>query len=70
MEDVNKHWRIFVSLFKPGSEKKSSLGKFAFIWHFQQIGIVATKFEKTRIRFTSDVFAAVAVVDAKATWYL
>ena len=34
--------------------------------HFQQIGINATKIEKTGIHFKTDVFAAVAVVDAKA----
>ena len=38
------------------------------IWNFQQFGINAKRKEKTRIRFNSDVFAAVAVavVDAKA----
>ena len=36
--------------------KKSTPGKFAYIWHFQQIGINATKFEKTRIHFKIDVF--------------
>ena len=48
--------------------RTSNLGKFAYIWHFQQIGINAIKFkfEKTRIHFKSDVLAAVAVVDAKA----
>ena len=46
--------------------KKSTLGKFAYTCHFQQIGINATKIEKTGIHFKTDVFAAVAVVDAKA----
>ena len=46
--------------------KKSSPGKFAYTFHFQQIGINATKIEKTGIHFKTDVFAAVAVVDAKA----
>ena len=32
------------------------------------IGINATKLEKTLIHFKSDVFAAVAVVDAKTPW--
>ena len=45
--------------------KKLTPGKFSHIWHFQEIGISATKFEKARIHFKSDVFAAVAVVDAK-----
>ena len=43
-------------------------GKFAYTYHFQQIGINATKIEKTRIHFKTDVFAAVAVVDAKAPY--
>ena len=34
--------------------------------NLQQIGINATKIEKTGIHFKTDVFAAVAVVDAKA----
>ena len=44
--------------------KKSTPGKFAYSRHFQRIGINAKKFEKTLIHFKSDVFAAVAVVDA------
>ena len=40
-------------------------GKFEYIRHFQQIGINATKSEKTLIHFKSDVFPAIAVVDAK-----
>ena len=51
------------------SPKKSTLGKLAFIWRFQRIGIDERKFEKTRICFTRDVFAAVAVVDAYALCY-
>jgi len=43
---------------------KSTPGKFAYTCHFQQIGINATKIEKTGIHFKTDVFAAVAVVDA------
>ena len=49
--------------------KKSTPGKFAYTCHFEQIGINATKIEKTRIHFKTDVFAAVAVVDAKAPYY-
>ena len=45
--------------------KKSTLEKFAYVRHFQRIGINAKKFEKTPIHFKSDVFAAVAVVDTK-----
>ena len=37
-----------------------------YLGHFEQIGINATKTEKTGIHFKTDVFAAVAVVDAKA----
>ena len=44
-------------------------GKFAYTYHFQQIGINATKIEKMGINFKSDVFAAVAVVDAKAPYF-
>ena len=49
--------------------KKSSPGKFAYTCHFQQIGINATKIEKTGIHFKTHVFDAVAVVDAKAPYY-
>ena len=45
-------------------------GKFAYICHFQQIGINATKIEKTGIHFKTDVFTALAVVDAKAPYVL
>ena len=48
--------------------KKSTPGKFAYTCHFQQIGINATKTEITGIHFKTDVFAAVAVVDAKAPY--
>ena len=71
MEDVNKRRRIFFSLsLDLGAVlKKSTPGKFAYTCHFQQIGINATKIEKTGIHFKTDVFAAVAVVDAKAPYY-
>ena len=61
MEDVNKRRRILSAVFQ-----KSTPGKFAYTCHFQQIGINATKIEKTGIHFKTDVFPAVAVVDAKA----
>ena len=48
--------------------KKSTPEKFAYTCHFQQIGINATKIEKTGIHFKSDVFAAVSVLDAKASF--
>ena len=63
MEDVNKRRRISFSLSKLecGPQEINS-----YTCHFQQIGINATKIEKTGIHFKTDVFAAVAVVDAKA----
>ena len=61
MEDVNKRRRILSAVFQ-----KSTPGKFAYTCHFQQIGINATKIEKTGINFKTDVFAGVAVVNAKA----
>ena len=67
MEDVNKRRRISFSLLNLSAVlKKSTPGKFAYTSHFQQIGKNATKIEKTGIHFKTDVFAAVAVVDAKA----
>jgi len=66
MEDVNKRRQISFSLSNSALLKKLTPGKFAYIDHFWQIGINATKIEKTGIHFKCDVFAAVAVVDAKA----
>ena len=43
---------------------RSPSRKFAYIGHFQRIGINVTRFEKTRFHFKSDVFTAVTVVDA------
>ena len=70
MEDVNKRQRIFFLLFLNWSTvpKKSNPKKFIYIWHFQLIGINATMFEKTQILVESDVFVAVAVIDAKAPY--
>ena len=45
--------------------KKSTPGKLAYIKHFQRIGTNETKFENMVIHFKSDVFTAVAVVNAK-----
>ena len=71
MEDVNKRRRIsFLSLNLSAVLKKSTPGKFAYTCHFQQIGINATKIEKTGNHFKTGVFAAVAVVDAKAPYYM
>ena len=60
---------LFFSLNLSAVLKKSTPGKFAYTCHFQQIGINATKIEKTGLHFKTDVFAAVAVVDAKAAYY-
>ena len=60
---------FFLFLNLSAVDKKSNLEKFTHIWHFQRIGINATTFEKARIPFQSDVFAAVAFVDAKASYY-
>ena len=62
---------FFFSLSKPKcAPQESTPQKFANICHFQQIRINATKFGKTGIHFISDVFAAVALVDAKAPYSL
>ena len=67
MEDVNKRRRISFSLskFECGPLEINSW-EIRLHLPFQQIGIIATKFEKTVIHFKTDVFAAVAIVDAKA----
>ena len=39
--------------------------EFTYIFYFQRVGIQAMQFQKTRINFNSDVFAAVAIVIAK-----
>ena len=60
--------KFFLSLNLNAVPKKSTLEKFAFFRHFHRIRIKAKKFEKTPIHFKSDVFAAVAVVDAKTPY--
>ena len=73
MEDVNKRRRNFLSLSKLECSvwsPRNQPGKFAYIRHFQRIGINATKFEKELIHFKSDVFADVAVADAKTPYRL
>ena len=66
MEDVKKRRRIFLLFLNFSAvPKKSTPGKFAYIWQFQQIGINATKFEKTRIHFKINVFTTLVVGDAK-----
>ena len=62
---------FFLFLNLSAFPKKSTSGKFAYIIrHFQRIGINTTKFEKTLIHFKSDIFAAVAVVDAKTPYWV
>ena len=57
------------TLFKPESgPKKSTPRKFAYISHFQWIGINATKFEKREF-VLKVTLSSVAVVDAKAPYY-
>ena len=56
---------FFLSLNLSAVPKKSTPGKFAYIRHFQGIGINATVSEKTRIHHKNDVFAAVFVDYAK-----
>ena len=63
MEDVNKRRRISFSLSKRecGTQEVKSREIRLHRCYFQQIGI-----EKTGIHLKTDVFAAVAVVYAKA----
>ena len=71
MEDVNERRRNFFPFLNLNAvPKKTTLEKFAYFRHFQRIGINVKKFEKTPIHFKSDVFVAVAVVDAKTPYHL
>ena len=70
MEDVNKRPRIFLhSLNLSADPKKQTPRKFACIRNGQRLGINATKFKKLEFILKSDVFAAVAVADAKAPYF-
>ena len=69
MEDVNKRLRIFFLFLnlstvpkKPTRGHSPAFGIFSNLW----INAKKKKIEKTRTHFNSDVFAAFAVVDAKA----
>jgi len=67
MENVNKRRRISFSLSKfECCPEEISSREIHLHLPFQQIGINATKIEKTGIHFKTDVFAAVAVVNAEA----
>ena len=46
---------VFFSLNLSAVPKKSTPGKFACNWHFQRTGINATKSDKTRNHFSSDI---------------
>ena len=52
-----------------GGRKQATTNLFFYTYHFQQIGINTTTTEKMGIHFKTDVFAAVAVVDAKAFYW-
>ena len=71
MEDVNKRRRIFLSPSKLecGGQKINSW-EMPQICHFQRTGRNATKFKENANQFKSDVFATVAIVDAKAPQWL
>ena len=60
--NINKRLRSFLSLSKLEYGRQEINSKEI------RVGINATKFEKTRIHFKSDFFAAVAVVDANAPY--
>ena len=65
---TSDHDFFFLSLNLSAVPRKSTLGKFAYIRHFQGIGVNAIVFEKTWIHYNSDVFAALFVDDGKAPW--
>ena len=65
-EVVNKRRRISFSLSEAECAPQEINSKFAYICHFQQTGKKTRQSLKTGIHFKSDIFAAVAVVDAKA----
>ena len=67
MEDVKKRQRILLPVSKLESGPQE-INSREIRLQCQRIGISATKFEKTRIHFKSEVFAAVALVDAKAPY--
>ena len=53
---------IFLFLNLSAVSKKSTPGKFSYIWHFQRTGVKGDKVEKARIHVKSDIFTAVARV--------
>ena len=69
MEDVNRGRRIFfLSKLEHGPQEVNSR-EFAYMWYFNRIRILKRdKVWKNANSFKSDVFAAIAVVDAKAPY--
>ena len=65
---ISGHEFFFLFLNVIAVPMRSPPRKFAYIGHFQRIGINVTRFEKTRIHFKSDVFTVVTVVDATAPY--
>ena len=60
-------WKFFFLFLNLSAvPKKSTPGKFAYFRPFQRNSVNANTFEKTRIHFKGDVFAAVAVAVAVA----
>ena len=59
--------RSFLSLPKlECGPQEINLGHLPTLYIFRKFGITVTKFEKTQIHFKCEVFAEVAVVNAKA----
>ena len=67
IEDANTRRQIFHSLSKLGCGLQEFNSRKL---HLKRVGIIVTTFEKTRIHFNGDVSAAVAVVVAKAPYYI
>ena len=63
-------WSFSLGLNLEADRSKLTLEKFANIWQIEQAGVRAMKFETAQMSFLSDVFAAVAVVVAWASYYL
>ena len=71
MEYVNERRQIlFPSLKLSALLKNTTPGKFAYICHFAANWNKRDNVWKTGIYFKSDIFTAVAVVDAKAPYWL
>ena len=62
IDNLNIRRPISLSLPKLEFLKNSTPGKFACVGQSERVVIVALKFQRTRIHFLRDVFAAVAFV--------